>query len=169
MDVKVCGPGRPLALDAAGPGANGGVAAAVRVENRQGVRGARFCQNRDKDTAAAGQGIENAAVMRLKSYAAHCPGKAELRQVACSAGLQRRHKRTMRQRGADAGQFHTQRGGAERALDERGGVGALFHHDRQRLGRETGLLEGVDAFLRPRDVLKDADGKPFCFRLNHDV
>ena len=70
------------ASDASGPGANGCVSAAIGVQNRQGVGGARLGSNRDEHSAAAEKGFVNPAVVRLKSDAPHRGGNAQLSEVA---------------------------------------------------------------------------------------
>src|SRR5438045_1754157 len=57
-------------LDASAPGADRGIAAAVGMEERQRVRGARFRAHGDQHAAAASQCLEDSTVVRLKSDAA---------------------------------------------------------------------------------------------------
>src|SRR5689334_13298556 len=53
--------GRSDLLDASCPGADRGVAAAIGVQQRQRVGGARLAANGDEDAAAAGERLEDAA------------------------------------------------------------------------------------------------------------
>ena len=68
-------------LDATGPGANRGVSAAVRMQDRQGVGRARLAPDGDEHAAARRQRFENPPIMRLKPDAAHGAGQPELRQM----------------------------------------------------------------------------------------
>src|SRR5439155_25795411 len=63
------------ASDASRPGANGGVPAAVGMQERERVGGSRPAANRDEDAAAPRQGFEDAAVVRLEADAAHRAGQ----------------------------------------------------------------------------------------------
>src|SRR5437868_5612035 len=85
-------------LNASTPGANRGVAAPVRVKNRQGVRRPRLTVNRHEHAPAARQHIENSPVMRLESDASHGARDTELPQ-ALVASLQRRNQRPSRKDG----------------------------------------------------------------------
>src|SRR5689334_21110846 len=78
-----------------GPGADGGVAAAVGVQDRQRVGGARLAGDRDEHAAAAEEGFENSPVVRLKADAAHRAGNAERGEIA-RRSLQRLHERAAR-------------------------------------------------------------------------
>ena len=155
-----------LGLDASCPGTNRGVTATVRVQNREGVGRAGLAPHRHEDAAPPRQRIENPAVVRLKSNTPHRARQAEFLEVART---KRREQRTSTERSADAGEFDALRRRAQHALDERRAVDAVLQQDRQRLDRKAGLLERVDALLRPRRVLKHADRESFCIHVNHDV
>src|SRR5262245_26546128 len=70
-----------LPLNAPCPPADGRMPAAVGQENRQGIGCPGLAVDGDEDAAARGERFENAAVMRLKSDAAHRAGDSELSEV----------------------------------------------------------------------------------------
>src|SRR5205823_5786039 len=67
----------PRRLDAARPRADGRVASAVGMQQRERVGRARLIADRDEDSAASGERLENPAVVRLKSDAPHRAGEPE--------------------------------------------------------------------------------------------
>src|SRR5215467_1865057 len=68
-------------LDSARPGSDSRVAATVRVQKGERIRGARVTGNRDQHPSTRGQCIENAAVMGLKPDPAHGARETKFRQI----------------------------------------------------------------------------------------
>src|SRR5712691_1000424 len=71
--------------DAAGPGADRRVPAAVRVQDRERVSRARLAADSHEHAAARGEHFENAGVVRLKSDAPHRAGQSQFLEVAARA------------------------------------------------------------------------------------
>src|SRR5262249_29723965 len=90
-------------LDSARPGSDSRVAATVRVQKGERIRGARVTGNRDQHPSTRGQCIENAAVMGLKPDPAHGARETKFRQIAAWS-LKRGDERPATDRGANAGQ-----------------------------------------------------------------
>ena len=112
-------------LDATCPRANRRVAAAIRMQNRERIGGARLAANGDEHTAATRQGFENAAVVGLKSDPSHRAGDSELRQVARGAP-QRVDEGSTCDDGPDVRQFDAFTAGPECFLDERVHIRTVF-------------------------------------------
>src|SRR5207249_9741255 len=102
--------------------------------------------------------LEDATVVRLEPHTAQRAGESELRQIARRT-LQRVQERTARDHLPGAGEIQPLGAGAERALDEPARVARFLGKDRQYVGGKPGALQRVEPFLRPRDVLKNADGE----------
>jgi hypothetical protein len=145
-------------LDAAYPGADGSIPAAVRMENRERIGSTRLAVDGDQDAAARREGLENAAVVRLKTHTPHRARQPEPRKIPRYA-LQRADQGTARQHRARTGHLEPLSGGAECPFDERSGIGTLPGDDRQGLGRKPQLLQGFEPLLRPGNILENADGE----------
>ena len=158
-------PSATFFLDAPCPGADSGIAAAVRVQNGQRIRRTGLTLYGHEHATLPRQRVEDASVMRLKPDTTHRPGKPELAQILRPA--ERLHKRSPPDRRANTGELEPFRGRAERSFDERGRVGTVLDQNCQRLDGKTGLLQRVDAFVRPLDVLKHAHGESLCLDLDH--
>ena len=72
-------------LDAARPGADCRVAAAVRMQNRQRICSSGRAVDRHQNTAAARQHFENPSIMRLEAHLPHRAGQPQRAQVATGA------------------------------------------------------------------------------------
>jgi len=144
---------RGLWLNPPSPGSNGCVSTAVRVKDRQRVRGARITLNRDKHAAACGQRIENARVVRLETDASHRARQSKFCEVS-ALPLQYADERSSCDRAADTGQIDPLARRIQHSLNERRSVRTVLGEYGQRLERKTSLNQRVDALLGPREVLK---------------
>ena len=120
----------------------------------------------DENSAAGHEGLENPAVVCLKSDAAHRAGEAEFRKIV-RVPLQRLHHRPVQDRRSDPGDIQTASRYAERLLEQRGCLGRVLREHRQRRGRKARLNQRSDPPGRPRNVLKHPDSEPSSLDLNH--
>src|SRR5689334_16227525 len=141
-----------LRLHPAGPRPDRRIAAAVGVQQRERVGGARLAPDRDQDAAASGERFEDTAVVRLEADAAHRARDPDLREIA-RAALERVDERSPRDDRADARDLEPIARGAERLLDERRGVGRVLRENRQGFSGKSRALQRREALRRPRDVL----------------
>ena len=81
--------------------------------------------------------------------------------------LQRAHQWAAREHRARPGHLQPLAGGAERSFDEGSDLGTLLGDNRQRLGGEPHLLQGVKPLLRPGDILEHPDRESRRLDVNH--
>ncbi|PYR34082.1 MAG: hypothetical protein DMF90_18450, partial [Acidobacteria bacterium] len=154
-------------LDEARPRADGCVAPAIRQEDSQSIGGAWLAMNGDQHPAASGQRLVDPRVVCLKSDTTHGARESKLSEIA-PRPVERSHKRAFRQDRSGGRHLEPVRGRAERALDERRNVRTFFRDNTQGLGEQSLALEGVDARLRPLDILKDAHREASRVDADHD-
>jgi len=139
---------RAVPSDASAPGANRGVAASVRVQDRQRVGGTRFGTDGDEHATPADQRFLDATVVRLEADAAHRRGDAEFREIA-SAALQRIQQTTASDERAYAPDVEAVAGRAASPFDQRSRRRLILRHDRQRFGRKARPLQRIETLLSP--------------------
>jgi hypothetical protein len=136
------------------------------MQNGQGIGRSRLASNGDENAAATGEDLENAAVVCLKSDAAHRARNAQLGEIAGRA-LQRLDERSARDRWTNGGDFNALPSRSAGVLNKRWKVWTLFRDDTEGGSWKTCLLERGDAFSGPRHVLEHPDGETSCFDVNH--
>ena len=117
-------------------------------------------------TTAGREGFENAAVMSLEADAPHRARQAEAGQIA-PRSLESRDEWAPQQHTTGSGDVESIGGCAERLLDQCGDVGTFLGHDGESFGRKASRLQGLNPFLRPRNILEYANCESSGIDLDH--
>jgi geranylgeranyl reductase family protein len=152
--------------DPSGPGPDGCIPTAVRVQNRERVGGSRIALDGDENATFGSQGLKNAPVVRLETHASHRAGESQFAKVACTA-LQGVDERPLGDNGSHDWKIEPIPRRAEYALHEGRHVGGIFRDDGQCRRRKACTPEGLDSLLRPRDILKHTNREERCVDCLH--
>ena len=166
-EIGMKGPAARAFLDSSAPGAYGRVSATVRVQNRQRVCGPRIALNGDEHASARRQRVEDPSVVGLEPDAAHGARQTKLRQIVAAVSLQHGQKRASSGHGPDTGEIDPIGRCTQHALNERTGIRSVFGENAQRLDGESSMDQRVEAFLRPRKIVKDTYRKQRDAGLDH--
>ena len=135
------------------------------MKQREGIGRARLAANGDQHAAAAGQRLEDAAVVRLKADAPHGARKTKRRQIAGT--LQRGNERPVRDDRANRAQLDPIGISSERFLDQRRGIVGRLREDGGSFKRKTSLLQRIERLCGPGGILKDCNREKTRVGVDH--
>ena len=163
-----CGRASRNGLDATGPGADRGIAAAIGVQDRERIGGARLAVDRRRGCRRGRPASRRSGRRATGSRrGASCPASpASARSRA--APLERVRPAVRERRSAPtAGEVEPIARRAERLLDQARPRRACPSRESSATRRKARLLQRVEPLRRPRHVLKHTDREPSGLDLNH--